>query len=305
MSETEPRSLLSREELQALLTELRSEAGERGRPSEGDGPRLGRWARLLGEFAEDQSRALSTLHQRSIELELIEMEELDLREFAAMLLPTDLVAELELQPGDHRLYLLLGRSLVYAWLALAFGARADTPSLPVPARPYSRIEERFLRRAAGDLVRQLQTTWSFRSAVTIRVVDLLEPGSLEPEPAPFAMASFDVTGLGDPCRLRILLPSGLYAVEKERESRDVVERRQHLASGLERAVLEVAVRVRAEAGYADLPLRRVAGLQVGDLLPLEPSDPRGLVVRIEEEPKYVAERGSVGGRLAIQLIESL
>jgi flagellar motor switch protein FliM len=55
----------------------------------------------------------------------------------------------------------------------------------------------------------------------------------------------------------------------------------------------------------ELPLRRLASLQVGDLLPLEAADGEGLVVRVENEPKFRAERGSVGKRLAVQLLERL
>jgi flagellar motor switch protein FliM len=65
------------------------------------------------------------------------------------------------------------------------------------------------------------------------------------------------------------------------------------------------VAVRVEAGHAEVPLQQVAALQVGDVIPLERSDSRGLLVRVEEEPKYVAVRGAVGARLAVQLVKSL
>ncbi len=303
MNEAEARDLLSREELAALLQELKTE-GPRGAPfAESATARLSPLTRVLGEFSEDQSRSLSTLHQRSIGLGLIDIQEVQLRDFVALMLPTDRVLELRLDPGDHVLYLLIGRSMVYSWLALAFGAKETAPIFPVPERAYTRIEERFLRRAGGDLAEQLQTTWSFKTPVQIRVMDLLEPESVKPDPRKWAMASFDLTGIGDLCRFRLLVPQDLYAPASEEDGQG--PRREVISSALQGAVLEMAVRVHAEVGFADVPLRRVAELQVGDLIRLTPSHPRGLVVRVEDEPKYVAERGSVGGRMAVQLTDGL
>ncbi len=303
MSSADAKDLLSPEELSALLTELKSAGDDDGPFAESAAARLAPLARVLNEFAEDQSRSLSTLHQRSIELQLLDFDELSMKEFGALLLPVDRVLELKLQPGDHTLYLLLGRSFVYGWLALAFGAKPESPMLPVPNRDYTRIEERFLRRAASDLMQQLQFTWSLRSPVEIEAVDLVEVQSLPVDPRKWAMASFDITGLGDICRCRLLLPQELYVQETQDEEKD--SERQDVSRALQGAVLEMRVRVGAEAGFSDVPLRQVADLKVGDVLPLEPSDARGLVVCIEETPKYVGERGSLGGRLAVQLIESL
>ena len=303
MSRAEAKDLLSQEELSALLDELRNADSEQASFADTAALRLAPLSRILGEFAEDQSRALSTLHQRSIEFDMLEFDEINLTEFSALLLPTDRVLELKIQPGGHVMYLLLGRSFVYGWLALAFGAKPDSPMLPVPNRDYTRIEERFLRRAASDLVQQLETTWSMRSPVQIERCDLLEAQGLPPDTKKWAVASFDVTGLGDLCRCRLAIPQDLYGSENTDDEAE--PRQQELAHALQGEVLEMRVRIRAEAGYSNVPLGKMAELKVGDVLPLEPSDARGLVVRIEDTAKYVGERGSLGGRLAVQLIESL
>ena len=303
MGDAEARSLLSREELAALLDELRQEHPSRAAFGEPPAPRFLSLARVLGEFAEDQSRALSTLHQRAILLTLMDLDEVQLREFGAILLATDRVVELHLDPGGHRLWMLLGRSFVYGWLALAFGAKSDAPMLAVPERGYTRIEEHFLRRAASDLAHQLERTWSARQPVQLWVVELHEAAAFLNGAQRFAMASFDVTGLGDVCRLRLLVPQGLFGSDADEQESG--EEREHVQTALQSAVLDMQVRIRAEVGHADVPLRQVAALQIGDVIPLEPSDPRGLLVRVEDEPKYVGERGAVGGRLAVQLIDSV
>ncbi|MCP3983660.1 MAG: hypothetical protein GY723_04685 [bacterium] len=306
MSEADTKELLSREELAALLDELRAGSGAANAFPETSNGRLVPLIRLLGEFADSQSRALSTLHQRSIVLKVLDVDELAMREFTATLLPVDRVIELRLDPGGHCIYLLLGRSFLFAWLALAFGAKESTPVITVPERHFTRIEERFMRRAAAELVRHLETAWSSRSSVEIRVVDLLEPEFMPQASSKWALASFDVEGLGDLCRLRVLVDYGLYAADAEEAEAPVDDvERAGITQGIHREVLEMPVSVRVEAGFAEVALRRVAALQVGDVIPLERSDSRGLLVRIEEEPKYVAVRGAVGAQLAVQLVESL
>ncbi|MCP5055613.1 MAG: hypothetical protein GY937_02690 [bacterium] len=306
MSETETKELLSREELAALLDELRAGAGTANAFPESSSGRLVPLTRLLGEFADSQSRALSTLHQRSIVLGILDVAEVSMREFAATLLPVDRVIQLRLEPGGHCIYMLIGRSFLFAWLALAFGAKESTPVIPVPDRHFTRIEERFMRRAAVEVVRHLEAAWSFRSPVEIKIVDLLDPEFLPQGSSKWALASFEVDGLGDLCRLRVLVDHALYAADGEEaeEPVDQVER-IGIAEGMRNEVLEMPVSVRVEAGHADVPLQQVAALQVGDVIPLERSDSQGLLVRVEEEPKYVAVRGAVGAQLAVQLVKSL
>jgi len=155
-------------------------------------------------------------------------------------------------------------------------------------------------------VRHIEAVWSSRTPVKIRIVDVLGPEFLPPSASKWALASLDVEGLGDLCRLRMLIDSGLYAEDADVEDIQVDQsERIEVAHGMERQVLEMPVRVRVEAGHAQVPLQQVAALRVGDVISLERSDSRGLLVRIEEEPKYVGVRGTVGARLAVQLVESL
>lgn len=306
MGELETRDLLSREELAALLDELRADRGGAKSFPESSSGRLVPLSRLLGEFVEKQSRALSTLHQRSIVFSLLDVTEVSMRDFAATLLPVDLVVELRLDPAGHCVYLLIGRSFLFSWMALAFGAKEGTPIISVPDRPYTRIEKRFLKRAVAELIRHLEAAWSTRSPVQIQIVDVLGPEFLPPSASKWALASLDVEGLGDLCRFRMLIDHGLYADESEVEEIQVDQtERVEVADAMRRQVLEMRVRVRVEAGHAQVPLRRVAALQVGDVISLERSDSRGLLVRIEEEPKFVGVRGTVGARLAVQLVESV
>ncbi len=306
MSEAErDERILSREELDAILEgAAESRAAGRGAPFRADRNALqtSALASALREFAEEQGRALSTVHQRSLEFSLMSWDPLGLSEFADSLLPEDRVVLLELEPERALGCLLLGRPLLFGWMTLAFGAPATLPRFPIPQRAYTRIEGRFLLRAAGELADQLESTLSRRRPLTVRVAEVVEPRLLPRQSSErFRMASFDVSGLGDVCRLRLVLPEGLL----DRDSDAAAAERASAWSPVRERMLKMPLRLCIEAGNVELPLSRLASLQVGDVLPLEAADAEGLVVRVESEPKFRAERGSVGQRLAVQLLERL
>ena len=63
--------------------------------------------------------------------------------------------------------------------------------------------------------------------------------------------------------------------------------------------------LRAEVGRAEITLGELGRLQPGDEIPLRAAAPEGYVVSIEGQPKFRAVRGSVGGRLAVQILERI
>jgi flagellar motor switch protein FliM len=305
-AELETQPVLSREELDAILTTVREarESGQGARPfrigRDRDVPRATPVMRMVGEFAEEWGRVLSTLYQRAVRLELLSAEPLSLRELRDVMLPTDRVASLELRPGAGPVHLLLGRTLLFGWLSLAFGSRTAGPG-PLLERPYTRIEERFLKRAALEIARQLAVSLRLPGLPSEPAVELFEPDMLpEAGGRKHLVLSFELTGFDDVCRLRIALPDGLAGGQTAS-----VERPHRPGTSLEAPMLDMPVRVRVEAGQVSLSLRRLAELKVGDVLPLEAADTKGLVVRIEDEAKFRAVRGTVGHRLAVQLTDRL
>jgi flagellar motor switch protein FliM len=113
--------------------------------------------------------------------------------------------------------------------------------------------------------------------------------------------SFDLEGLGDLCKLRIVLPSdfcddlpGATASSAASES-----------AGLDDAMLDARVTLTAELATSNVGLSSIARIQVGDLIPVDPSDPDGVIVHVEGQPKFRAVRGAVGQRLAVQITDRL
>jgi flagellar motor switch protein FliM len=307
VSEADPaRAVLSREELEAILAgveERRRVDQEAERGSAAFRPHAvapSPLTRRLEAFASEQGRAISALYQHTLRFALLRCEPATLRDLADLLLPSDRVAVTELRPGAPPALIAMGRSLLFAWLTLAFGSRPGTPVGGVPTRPYTRIEERFLRRAAAELARSLAAALDLSPPEPTAVM-LLDPGALPGDPAaPHVVASFEVHGFRDVCRLRVVLPEALL-----RGGAAEAPRAAPPDAAFGASLLEMPVRVRVEAGVVELPLERVARLRVGDVLALEPAAHGEFLVHIEDQPRFRAVQGTVDRRVAVQITERL
>lgn len=299
MASASHRGVLTREELDALLAGAAEARRANAAEDAGRTPTSRSLLdRQLEEFAVEQSRLLSTQYQKPIRFQPLRDEELRLREFADSLLPLDRVVciPLEAEPGELRM--VLGRGLFYEWLTLAFGGMLTPSRTPIPDRDYTRIELRLLRRIAlelaGPLAFALGHRVAAREASEVGILDLGEFEEGSPADTRLEVRSFEVLGLGDASRLRLLLPardpaeSGLRPLPADWRE-------------LPAPMLEARVRVSVEAGVARLSLGEVAALRVGDSIPLDPAHPEGLLVRVEDEAKFAAIRGVVGDRVAVQL----
>lgn len=310
-----PGDVLSREELDALLSSLAEERADlerrdgagspfrREKRARAKKPVLPSLLRGIEWFSLQHGRTLSSTYQTKVILSIIGWEESTTHEFADMLLPTDRLVAFEMGPGGPQGFLLVARPLLFTWLELAFGAKALAPRLSPPRRPYTRIEERFLRRVGGELLGVLERALKDLCPGPYRLVSLDDAERLRDRSATTCLvASLDLTGLGDVCRLRFALPIAPFAAHDAPHA--------VAASGAERSrvagtVLDMNVTLRAEVGTAELTLSRLAGLRVGELIAIDRTDAADLVLRVEGPAKFRAVRGAVGRRLAVQVTDRM
>lgn len=298
-------ALLSRDEIDAVLAAVSASNTDdaRAKRTAGatDDPTFA-WtppARALRSFGEEAGRSLSTLFQRTITFQLIDLRSLPAEDFAAAMLATDAPVVIRYEPEGALGAMLIGRTLLYGWLTLCFGGEVDASPLFVPGRRYSRIEQKQLKRAALEFSQGLASALQSISETRVEVGTLTEPDLIATEIAPrLWVASFEVTGFGELARLRVGLPDSLFA--RAREVRPSTSLRAAIGERLH----DMPVEVRAEVGSADLPLRSVRGLRVGDVVPLRPAADGALLV-VEGEPKFRATRGQVGSRLAVRITERM
>lgn len=298
--------ILSREELDAIVSSFREgEEAPAGSPGRAAAPatnwRSSTLARSLREYADYHGRSLSTVHQRPISLELVSIESQPAGHFSGAMLDTDLPAVIEFLPRGVFGSVLVGRTLAYGWLAMAYGARAGT-ELYVPPRAYSPTETRFLRRCIEQLVANLGENLGVSPSPRVACSDLVEPSLLPDLTAPrLRVASFDAVGFGEPARLRIAVPEELCAEPAGRRSVGGEGQDREMAAKL----LEIPIHLHAEIGWADIGLRALSKLEVGSVIEIDSRPGNEITVRLEDEAKFYAERGRSGERSAVRITEKL
>ncbi len=307
--------LLSRDELDAILEEAssaRQDDGQSVRLSEAfrrdrigrrppPPPRLPELREAVERTADGWAQALASRHQRRIACSLIGWEELDTASVTESLLPTDRITTFDLEPGSSRGLVMIARPLFFGLMALAFGGRR-VAGRSLPERDYTRIERRFLRSLTGEILARLESDWRPWFPYSIRAGDIVDPAEATGRsPAALLFAAIDVTGISSVGRVRIGFPVPAFQAVGPAASEPVVPR----ATELESALADVPVTLRAEIGRAELSLRKLGELRPGDTVPLERSASEGYLLRIGGAPKFVATRGSVNGRLAVQVIDRL
>lgn len=297
--------VLSREEISALVDELararREEAEAQRLPgmagSAASSPRAGRALRRTCErFAADETRALASRFQRQIEVRLLSIDELRMVELVEHLLPHERMVSFGSEESGESGLLLVARPLLFAWMRLAFGARSELQADALPDRPPTPIETRFLRRVAGDLVERFGR--AFVPPLSFALHGLLDPSAVSEERAArLLVASFDVSGLEELGRLRIVLPRDRDPLHTPSSTDD-----EHGPAVLEQAVLDARVRVAAVLGSVELPLARVAQIAVGDVIEVDAGEDGLIGTSVAGVVKYRAVRGQVGSRLAVQIV---
>ncbi len=297
-------AVLSREELDALLEEMPKLSGEAGAEARGPRSRVVDvdLRRANDAFAAEQGRVLSNRHQRVIAFSLIGQRDLDVPELAELMLPTDLSVSFRIQPAGIEGFILLSRPFFFQLLSMSFGAGpAIKPTRP-PTRPYTRLEQRFYERATREMLGQLETAWSGVAPLELEWLGLCGRASVaEAEPTEGVLASFDVKGFSEVCRVRVVIPMAAFA---GRESSPGAARVRG-AAGPEISVLEVPLELRARVGTADVSLAELGSLEPGRLIPLDTPGDGSLTIRIGGRDKFRAIAGTQGSRRAVQLSERL
>jgi len=297
---------VSREELGALLTSARAELSEgqnslRSVGSIETGPN--ELTELAKRYGLEQGRSLSTLHQTAIRFKYSHREEISLRQFASAMLATDRIARVNLGIGDEDVYFLLNRPLVFGWMMLAFGARSGPNSEEIPSRPYTRIEERFIERAAENVSEIFAKAFSDDRTLRAEIRAIEDPVALyNRSKQPFRVISLDAEGFGESGILRIALPLSLM---DEAHAETSIRNLPASLDGLAGQIYETPVEIHVELGFGEIALRDLARLSVGDELRLERSSVDGLVINVEESPKFRAEPGKIGKRLAVRITDEI
>jgi len=297
-------AVLSREELEALLEEMPKVLSDREKEFEPGRPRVADvdLQRANEHFAFEQGLALSNRYQRVIGFSLIGQREIEMTELAELMLPTDLVVAYQMNPQDLEGYLLLSRPFFFQLLSMSFGSGPTIKPTRPPTREYSRIERRFYSSAARELLAQLGASWSNVSATTLVQAGLQSRASVAESLSGYAvLATFDVKGFSESCRVRVAIPASAFTAKEGASSKSTPA----LGHGHGVSVMDVPIRLRAQIGTANLSLADVGRLEPGAMIPLDSPTDGSLTIRIGAQEKFKGIAGTQGARRAVQLSERI
>lgn len=295
--------ILSREELDALLAEMPGLLAERSAEATGTGSRESdiELERANEAFGFEYGRVLSNRHERVVQFSLIGQREIELTELAELMLPTDVVGSFRVQPKGLGAALLLSRPFFFQMICVLFGAGAALKPVRPPVREYSRIERRFYTRIVREMLVRLEEQWQAIAPVSLDWTGLLSRAAIaEGESHPALLATYDVKGFAETCRVRLAVPLEVF---RRAGAAPPKLAKAPTSSGL--SLSDVPIRLRAELGEVELPLAEVGRLRVGQSIVLDVPSDGLLTVRIGDQKKFRGIAGTRGGRRAVQLQERI
>lgn len=301
---TDRENALSREELDALLEEMPRLLEEESAERDSGVARLAdiELQRANQEFAFDAGLLLSNRHQRVIHLSLIGHREIEVQELAELMLPTDVCGAFRVLPKDEVGFLLLSRPLFFQLLGMTFGAGPTIKPTRPPTREYTRIERRFYERAAREILERLEMAWKRVAPVELAWGRLASRAAVAEAAGRSALlATFDVKGLAEPCRLRVVIPLEPF----QRTDRARLPQRSAGPTGQGVSLSEVPIRLRARVGSVEMSLAEVAALRPGQVVRLDAAADGSIEIQIGDEVRFKGLAGTQGPRRAVQLTEEL
>ncbi len=299
--------VLSKEELDALLARL----VDKGAAADWSG--LGRkevaaegrlvslsLQRATETFAESISRTMSNIFQAPIVFSLIDWRDSEPEEFEQIMVQNDRAAVFDVVPGAGRGVMLIGRTLMFQLLCLNLGASAAQKKSAPPVRSYTAIECRFYRRLCDNFLGGLGEVWSDATKIRPKITGLIERKHVKEEASEgLYLATFDVSGFGEVCRLRVAVPKAAFD-DRVAAAREVAS----ITGGqVEGTVLDMGLGFHAEIGSVQMSLRDFSSMSVGDVIPIDRTEGGELLVTVAGVPKFNAIRGAVGRQLAVQLTD--
>jgi flagellar motor switch protein FliM len=295
--------ILSREELDALLAEMPALLCERSEGREVTGSRDSdiELERANESFGLEYGRTLSNRHERVIQFAFIGQRPIDLSELAELMLPTDVVGSFQIMPKGIGAALLLSRPFFFEMLCTLFGAGATLKPVRPPIREYTRIERRFYGRIVKEMLVKLEQQWQSLAPVSLVWSGLLGRAAVgEAQSRPAVLATYDVRGFSEPCRVRLAVPTEAFRRPGAAASKVA---KPIVSEGV--SVLDVPIKLRAQVGTAELSLAEVGRLSVGQSIALDVPSDGTLTVRIGDRDKFRGIAGTRGQKRAVQLQERI
>ncbi len=261
---------------------------------------------IFGErFSISFRRTLSSALRQTCELRPVSTEVIKFADFILQVpRPTGLfVFQLEPLPGGCAV-VIDGQLLMALVDSMCGGGEKDLEeNAPQAERDLTNVELRLLRRMAQPLTEDISYAWEPLASLKAsfdQIVVRPELSHLADEPESILFSVFEVSVGGFKSPLGVLIPMSTIEPIKERLMR-VSHVPGHVRGGRGSRVAEhlpeIDVDVCVELGRAEVDVRTLMGLNVGDVLRLDSNAEAPLVATVEDKVKFRGSPDAAGSTL--------
>ncbi len=260
--------------------------------------------RALDTFCRASSARLSAELRSSLDLEVINSQQLTWADAHRNLPRHAICALVEISPGGGRLLLAAEQPLVLASIERLLGGSEESAPR---SRRMSDVDWVLARHLFGTLVSQLTPVWSDLAGQTLELDSVdsqMELSQLAPVSEPTLELTME-SRLGPlSTTVMLLIPyMSIAAVAEHISGRDegMFDRDPAAPAAVEAALRGVEVTVRAEVARVPMTVAEVLALRPGDVVRLNAPVERGITVCTDETPIYRARPGRWRVRRAVQV----
>jgi len=315
--------ILSQEEIDALLSAM--DKGEVDLKQDAQGPPVIREYSLTSQstalraqylaldevydrFGNMLSRFMSNSLQRPIEIDLVSTETVKYNDFISSFPTPTSLNIFTMDPLIGSALMAVEADLVFSLIDCMFGG----PGKPLERiREFTLIEQRMMKKFAGEVLTRLEQSWSAVHKVRINLrktetkpeyVHLLTPNESA------MIIVFGVKGEAFSGNIHLCLSQLMLEPIKEKLCSTCRREKENESSWygqLKELIKDTPVNVIAELGRTVRTVGEVLKLQVDDVLQL-PSGPKDeVVLKVGGVPKYFGFPGVIKGNRAVEIIKGL
>lgn len=319
--------ILSQKEIDALLSAMSTGEmnAEELRQQKEERVRVYDFKRAM-RFSKDQIRGLTRIHENFARLlttflsaqlrtyahiNVASVDQLPYEEFIRSIPKMTILNSFEASPLEGRLLIEVNPHIAYAMMDLVLGGQGASIN---KVENLTEIETKIMKQI---FTRALQT---FREAWH-SVIDLeIDREELEVNPQFLQMVSPNETvvvislnmmigeasGMMNICLPHVVLEPVIGKLSGHYWMQDNKKHHQPEASKrLKNQLQDTTIALKAELGQSEISIQEFLQLDLGDVIELDQSIDKPLKVRAGESPKFLAQPGKKGRRLAVQMIETL
>ncbi|GAB5520836.1 MAG: flagellar motor switch protein FliM [Rhodothermales bacterium] len=258
-------------------------------------------------FARDLSVYLSAQLRTIVDISVTAIDQVLYSEFVMSSAPPSALFVLGLDGKDHQMVMEMDTRFVMFTIEKLFGGSGEFQRRP---REISQIEQRIMSKVINRAFRELERAWkqlheiklreeAFESnAEFVQIIPGVEPALV----VTLAVTVYEQRSFLNICYPYILLETMLgRSSVKQWFAHHVTEVDPEERERYEQRIQKTQVQIQAMLGHTKVPVRDLAALEVGDVIPLARRIDEPIEVMVGGKRKYLATAGRSGKHRALKI----